>query len=75
MLAFKQSFGSAVYSAYELVVRELDGSDYDYGELETMQKSIKLIVEFQAKLVERLIDKGLLSAKDIVDFFPSYSEA
>ena len=49
----------------EFVVEELDGSEYDRGELETMRAEIKKTVEAFAGLLQTLSDKGVLNDVDV----------
>lgn len=49
----------------EYVLENLDGSDYDSGQLETLSRTVDNISGAFARLVEHLVSKNLMNKEEV----------
>lgn len=56
----------------DLVLRELDGSDYDKGQLETIDSTVDKTVDAFGRLLNVLAEKKILTAEEIAQVVNIY---
>lgn len=64
----ERSYGSQIplYTAAELIERELEGSDYDRGAVEAARAQADNCTKAFARLVQVLFDKEILTRADVL---------
>lgn len=62
------------YTIEQAVIRQLDGSDYERGQVETAQAEASNCSEYLAKLTSLLFDSNILKKQDLKHLLPGYEE-